>query len=314
MVAFKPMTAPIHPPTPSLKDKLRGKFFVGLMYALSVLPLRINHALGTVFGWVSWWLPNKLRTITLQNLNIAYPQLNPAERTRLAKQSLIELGKTTTELAPLWLWQPARLLKKVADVRGLPLLEQAQQQGKGVMVLTPHFGAWELFSPYLASKSAMTALYRPPRLSSLEAFSLRARERTGATLVPTNARGVKTLRKAFAENQVSVILPDQDPGKSSGVYADFFGFPTKTMTLASRLAQTAQAAVLWGVAERLPKGRGYRIHFLPVNPAFTAPDELLAARALNEGVEQCIAIAPAQYMWSYKRYKSPPPGTPSPYL
>ncbi|MDD5393198.1 MAG: lysophospholipid acyltransferase family protein [Thiothrix sp.] len=303
------------PPTQTIpvKDRLRGSLFIGLMHILSTLPLQINHALGAALGLLSWYLPNKLRSVTLQNLQIAYPQLSEAERLLLAKQSLIELGKTTTEIAPLWLWQPTTLLKKIVEVRGLALFEQAQQHGKGVMILTPHLGAWELFSPYLASKSAMTALYRPPRLSSLEAFTVRARERTGATLVPTNARGVKALRKAFAENQVSVILPDQDPGKSSGVYADFFGHPAKTMTLASRLAQTAQAAVLWGIAERLPKGRGYRIHFLPVNPEFTSPDELLAARALNEGVEQCIAIAPAQYMWSYKRYKNTPPGQSNPY-
>lgn len=296
-----------------MKDKLFAYLFVGLLRALAVLPLRANHAAGATLGWLFWTVPNEHRQVALINLSIAFPELAQKQRTHLARKFFIEFGKTVTETAALWLWPPEKLLATVTEVKGLDCLEQALQRGQGVMVLTPHQGAWELFGPYLTSKAPMTALYRPPQIGALETFIRKVRERSGATLVPTNASGVKALRTALAQGQVTVILPDQVAGKSAGVHAELFGRPAQTMTLASRLAHTTGASVLWGVAERLDKGQGYRIHFLPAAAGLATRDEKQAARAVNAGVEQCIALAPAQYMWAYKRYKYQPIGEVDPY-
>jgi KDO2-lipid IV(A) lauroyltransferase len=296
-----------------MKDSFYAYLFVNLLRMWALLPLRVNHALGAALGLLFWYVPNGHRRVALVNLGIAFPQLGQAQRTQLGRRFFAELGKTVTEMAVLWLWPPGKLLGKVAEVQGLDLLEQALQRGKGVMVLTPHQGAWELFGPYLTSKAPMTALYRPPRIAALDAFVRGVRERSGATLVPTNASGVKALRTALAQGQVTVILPDQVAGKSAGVHAEWFGRPALTMTLASRLAHATGATVLWGVAERLDKGRGYRIHFLPAAAEVAAREEQVAARAVNAGVEQCIALVPAQYMWAYKRYKHQPVGEVDPY-
>lgn len=269
--------------------------------------------MGAGLGLLFWYVPNEYRRIALINLGIAFPTVDRQQQKQLGRQFFTELGKTVTEIAPMWLWPPAKLLDKVVEIKGQELLEQALQTGHGVMVLTPHQGAWELFGPYLTSKARMSALYRPPRFASLDNFVRRVRERSGAALFPTNVAGVKALLKALAENQITVILPDQAVGKSGGVHASLFGRPAQTMTLASRVARTTSATVLWGVAERLDKGQGYRIHFLPASGAIADHDETVAAQALNAGLEQCIALAPAQYMWAYKRYKYQPAGETDPY-
>jgi len=130
----------------------------------------------------------------------------------------------------------------------------------------------------------------------------------GATLVPTDASGVRALYKAVAKNQMIGILPDQDPGDEGGVFAPFFGVPANTMTLLPRLMQKTGAAVIFSYAERLPRGQGFHVHFLPA-PADARTDELQqAAAALNLGVENCVRQSPAQYQWSYKRFKTRPPG------
>ena len=104
------------------------------------------------------------------------------------------------------------------------------------------------------------------------------------------------------------ILPDQDPGKSGGIHAPFFGHPARTMTLVSKLANKTKAEVLYIVGERLEKGKGFAVHILPADDDIASKDELIAATALNRGVERCVSINPSQYLWSYKRYRHPPEG------
>ena len=130
----------------------------------------------------------------------------------------------------------------------------------------------------------------------------------GAKLVPTDASGVRALFQAAARNEMIGILPDQDPGAQGGVFAPFFGLQTNTMTLLPRLMQKTGATVIISYAQRLPRGQGFHLHFVPL-PAVSDPDDIQAiATALNQGVEECIRQSPAQYQWSYKRFKTRPAG------
>ena len=295
------------------KQAWLGKLFKGMIVSFSWLPLGLNQRVGRLIGRLLWWIPNMNKRITLINLSLAFPDFSEPERQKLAKQSLLHLGMMVTELGPAWTWSADKLMPLIKEVKGQPFLDEALAKQKGILFLAPHIGAWELIGGFLSNQYPSTFLYRPPKFSNFESFMVKSRSRFGAQLVPTNLRGVKNLIKALKQNQVSGILPDQDAGETSGVHASFFGQPARTMTLASKLIQKTDCAFVFIMMERLPKAQGYCVHFLPAEQAVASDDEQLATVALNRGIEQCIHIAPEQYLWSYRRFRKPPVGYQNPY-
>lgn len=287
---------------------LLGALLKGLVVGFGWLPLSANQALGAFIGRMLWWLPNSNRRITQQNIAHVYPHKTPQQQRALVKASLIELGKTITELGPVWRWSQPKLLASVTAVKGQNFIDEALAAQKGILFLGPHMGCWELTGAYISMHYPATTLYQPPNVPSVEAFMVQARSRFGAQLVPTDMRGVRNLIQALKAGRVSAILPDQDPGESGGVYAPFFGRPARTMTLVSKLIQKSDCAVLFAFTERLPNAQGYVLHFLPADARIASGDELEAATALNLGVEAVISHAPEQYLWSYKRFRKPPAG------
>lgn len=286
----------------------RARLALWILRLFALLPLGLAQALGASVGLLLSVLPNSLRHVAQVNIDACFPDWPQAARKRLVRQSLMEDGKGLAEMGALWLWPNARILALVRDVRGGALVEQAVASGKGVIIASPHLGAWEIVGPYLASRWPMTILYRPSRLAELDATIRAARERGGASLVPTDAGGVRSLFKALGRGELVGILPDQEPALESGVFAPFFGIDTNTMVLLPRLAQKSGATVLFVFAERLPWGRGYILHVEPAPAGIDDQDATVAATALNQVVERCVRVAPAQYQWSYKRFKKRPQG------
>jgi KDO2-lipid IV(A) lauroyltransferase len=142
----------------------------------------------------------------------------------------------------------------------------------------------------------------------LEALIHASRGRLGARLVATTPQGVRALLQALQTNEVLGILPDQDPGREAGLFAPFFGLPANTMTLVSRLAMKTGAVILLTYAERLPRGRGYKLHLESLPKLVSEGPLELSVAALNAAVEQAVRRLPEQYLWSYKRFKRRPPG------
>lgn len=284
-----------------------------LFHLLSWTTLRVNHFYGACVGRLLYWIDTDLKHISRVNLEIAYADLSEAEREQLLKESLVELGKTITELGHVWTGSERRIRGLIVDIQGQEYLDEALASGRGVIAMSPHLGSWELMGLYLSLEYGITSLYRPPRLRAAERFARQVRERFGADLVPTDVSGVRSLRRALAQESMIGILPDQDPGDSGGMYAPFFGRPVRTMQLASRLAVKTGCPLIFAVAERLPRGRGFRIHFIPADPLVASDNETVATAALNQEVESVIRMSPAQYLWAYKRFKNPPAGESAPY-
>lgn len=280
---------------------------VTLLRLLAKLPLPVIHGLGCLAGWLVYLLPNKRKRITQINLSLAFPDSPRARRRRLCRQSLAETGKGIFEKGALYSWPQARILNLIRDVDGAHHLEQALQQGRGVILAIPHLGDWEMIGLFCSSHYPMTSLYREQK-GAMENYIRRGRERFGAKLVPANASGVKQLYRALGQGHIIAILPDQNPGAGTGVFVPFFGTPTNTMVLLPRLAQRSKACVLYSFAERLPLGRGYRLHFRPAEQTIMQADLPEAAHAMNAGLEALICALPQQYWWSYPRFRQRPAG------
>ena len=292
---------------------IQGALFKALVRFFSWFSLGMQQRIGAAIGWLLWRLPNSAKTVSAKNIEIAFPKLTQDAQAKLLKASLIETGKTFTELGAIWCWPQPKKLALIQRVEGAEKLAEAVKLGKGVMVLSPHVGCWEIIGHYLAEHYPTSILYRPPRIGSLDAFMRQARESSGVRLQPTDMSGVKGLRRALKSGEVIGILPDQDPGKSGGVVAPFFEHPANSMVLVSKLLQKSQCPVFYSLAERLPQGEGYVIHLFEAPADLGATDEVIAAKALNQGVEFCVRQVPEQYQWSYKRYKNLPKEYQKPY-
>ncbi|CAK0765870.1 Kdo2-lipid IVA lauroyltransferase/acyltransferase [Gammaproteobacteria bacterium] len=274
----------------------------------AALPQCVVRGLGIILGMVANLFPNPVRRIIEINLRLCFPELQKIERQRLVRRTLIETGKTFTEMGALWTWELPKVLALVKKVSGEDAFQAALAQGRGAITAGPHLGAWEMAGLYLSKHYPVTTLYRPPRLAGLGERVRLARARGGARLVATDIRGVKSLYQSLMQGEVVAILPDHNPGQGMGVFAPFFGISANTMVLLSRLANKNNVPVFFVYAERLPRGQGFHIHFVPGDQGINDTDIERSCACLNAGVEECIRRHPEQYQWSYKRFKIRPEG------
>lgn len=284
------------------------EFFVqSLFRVLSWFPLPALHGLGWVLGWLSF-----LTSARYRHRLFAHARQAGFSRS-VALASVGESGKLVAELPRLWLGRPVRV-----GWEGAAHVEAAQAHGAGVLFLTPHLGCFEItaqaYAQRFGARQPVTVLFRPARKPWMRDLVANARSRPNLVAAPTTLGGVKQLIKAMKAGHAVGLLPDQVPPAGQGVWAPFFGRDAYTMTLSARLAHTAGAQVLliWG--ERLSWGRGYLVRVrpfrLPTGETLSAEPEK-AAHQINLAMEALVRECPAQYLWSYDRYKVPAGQAPS---
>lgn len=281
-----------------------------LLRLLARLPLKFLHRLGAGLGFLMAWLPSRSLRYCRRNIQVCFPEMDAADQRRLVVETMKHVGRTALETPYIWHCPPQQLDALVIESRGESCVRGAREQGRGVLIIGPHLGSWELVSLYCSLHYPMTSLYRTLRFPSLEHTVRSGRERLGATLVPTDNRGVRALFKALSEGGLVGIPPDQDPRDSGGLFAPFFGIQANTMTLASRLAAKSGALCVLVVAERLDDGKGFRMHFEPLPEAVGGQDLQASVTLLNQAVEAMIRRFPAQYQWIYRRFRTRPKGEP----
>jgi KDO2-lipid IV(A) lauroyltransferase len=282
---------------------------------LAALPLPVSQALGWCMGSLAALVPNRERANADVNVALCFPDMPPGDRRRFVRRALIENACTLLESPRAWLRDPERLLRQVDPQDGAERIRELLARGKGLIFAAPHLGNWEMGVHFLTRTTPTTVLYRPPRQQVLESVMVAGRGRDLARVVPTDASGIRALYQALGRGEAIAVLPDQQPKEegSAAVFAPFFGQEALTMTLLSRLARKTGAAVLYVFVERLPRGRGFRMHWLPAPDDIADPDPRVAATALNRGVEHCVALCPTQYQWSYRRFRKRPVGLRNPY-
>jgi KDO2-lipid IV(A) lauroyltransferase len=269
---------------------------VFLFRFLSIFPLPFLHALGAGLGWLVYSSsPSYRRRMRGNMARAGYEQHLSA--------AIAEAGKSIVELPFIWCAAPERVSRH-ATAENWQLVQTELDAGRGIVFLTPHLGCFEIVAQEIALRTELMVMYRPPKKAALKPLIEGARARNNLLLAPANMSGVRMLAKALKKGKPIGLLPDQVPQEGEGVWADFFGRAAYTMTLPAKLAQLGDATIIVTYAERLPKGRGYVIRFVPFDGTL-AGDAASQARAINAAMEQLIARSPSQYFWSYNRYKVP---------
>ncbi|MCP8900517.1 lysophospholipid acyltransferase family protein [Gilvimarinus xylanilyticus] len=288
---------------------MKQRLILVLVKGLGCLPLWLARMLGSFVGWLMWISNSRARRTTQTNLRLCLPDMPDAERKALARASVIESGIAGAEIPVVWRRSDTWLRTKVQDYEGVELLRRSLEQGKGVMLLTPHLGNWEVLPCILALHARITVLYQPSDDAALDEYICCARRRAHVDLAPTNRRGVTSLIKALRRGEMVGILPDQVPDPGNGAAeAPFFGEAAQTMTLVHSLRRSTDCEVL--ICSTLRTPGGFKVVIAPCDSDIYAADPALAAAGVNRSVEQEVRKAPKQYHWEYKRFKGRSMGEP----
>ncbi len=274
---------------------------VGLFEFLARLPLLVLHWLGTLLGWVTYLSSRKYAARLQENLRNARIVQSGNELRKLQHANIREAGKGILELPWVWRRPLGKVVASVKECHGWDYAEAAHAKGKGVILLTPHIGCFEVISLYIAARLPMTSMYRAPRWKFLDTLMHQGRERGQMKLVAADFGGVRQMLKALKRGEFIGVLPDQVPGNGEGEWVSFFGRPAYTMTLIGRLMASSGAPVVMCYSVRLANGAGYILHFSPLDMDASRSIPL----QINSALEAVIRNCPEQYLWSYNRYKVP---------
>ena len=268
--------------------------------------------LGRWLGRLLLALGKRRRRIAQTNIRLAFAHFSAAAQSELLRRHFESMGMAIMELGLAWWRLPAWLARRqappfVVQTTGVELIEAATRAGRGVLLVSAHFGAWEIGGVLLGQRQPLSATFRPHENAAINQVMTRGRERTFPAMIARHQ--VRRLINALKSGAVVWYAGDQNYGHPHGAFVPFFGVMAATSTAASRYASISGAQVLGFYPQRLPNDRGYRLHIAPI-AGLPSDDPVADARRINRFIERCVAQAPEQYFWLHRRFKNRPAGEP----
>ena len=265
---------------------LIGYLTIFIIRLFSWMPLGMARAFGCLLARIVWRTSDSFRHVADVNTRLCFPQLPDSERNRLMRKAFINNAMMFTEMGLMW-GRPAKdSLAHINQIHGEEIFDAAITEGKGVLLLVPHLGNWELTNTYIASRSDLTAMYRPARNPVFDEWMHSRREATGGELVPTTTGGIKALYRALRNGGVVGVLPDQEPRPEGGEFAPFLGTQALTPTLPVQLLKRTGARAVFLFARRLEDQAKFDLHFVEPDEEIYAADTSVALAAMNRTVER----------------------------
>ncbi len=283
---------------------------VCILLLLAHLPWRIQLRLGRWLGEKFWALGKRRRSDTLINLGLCFPELSEAERYEMGIDVFRNGVIGFFESLSAW-YTPKRFNTQVT-IDGLHHLVEAQKRGQGILLLGGHYTTLDL-GGYLSSLYfSAYIVYRPQNNPLLEWLITRARSNIFKQQIDHD--DMRGLVGALKSGQIVWYSPDQDFGLKQGVMAPFFGVPAASVTAPRRLIKVNNSAILSFHSYRQNDEKPhYHLTITPELLNYPSSDPVLDATRINEMFEGLIRIAPTQWMWFHRRFKSQPEGVLSPY-
>jgi KDO2-lipid IV(A) lauroyltransferase len=269
------------------------------------LPPAAGLAVGRRIGDLLWWLLPGRRRRALDNIRLSLGHdMTPREIARLGRRSFQHLGMNLIEACRYFL-RPIEVMLSQVHVEGVEHLRDAAAHGRGILVLTAHYGNWEL----LAAAHGLTGLplsivIRPLDHPVLDELAARFRRRSGAELI-VKRQAVREVLKALRRGRMVGILLDQNATRAEGVFVPFFGVAASTSKGLAVLALRTDAPVVPVFLRRTPDGG----HSMDVGPPLVPPtdgDVLAYTATFNRVIETAIRRAPEQWLWMHARWRTRP--------
>ncbi|CUX97133.1 Kdo(2)-lipid IV(A) acyltransferase [Candidatus Hoaglandella endobia] len=286
-------------------------FCIGLLYIIVLLPYPLLYKLGTSLGRLAMRFMRHRVAIARCNLLLCFPDMLEKEREVLLRQNFESLGMGLIETGMAWFW-PEWRVKRLAYVSGLEHIKHACEENKGILLIGLHFFTLELGARIFGIYNPGIGVYRPhdnPLLNWLQTWG---RMRSNKSMLDRS--DIKGIIRALKNSDIIWYAPDHDYGPKSSVFAPLFAVPKAATTSGTYiLVRMASPAVIPFVPRRLPEGRGYELIVFPNERLFPQENAIAVATYMNYLVERAILLAPDQYMWLHRRFKTRPTGEPSLY-
>lgn len=285
---------------------------IGALYLVVLLPYPVIYWLGVNLGRLSMRFLKSRVKIARRNIELCFPDMPTAEREAMLKHNFESVGMGLMETGMAWFWPDWRV-KKWFTVSGLEHIDTALATGRGLLLIGMHFLTLELGARIFGIYNPGIGVYRPNDNKLLDWLQTYGRMRSNKSMI--DRKDVKGMIRALKNNQIVWYAPDHDYGRRASVFAPLFAVKHAASTRGSyMLIRTSKPTVVPFVPRRLPNGRGYEMVILPdASDSVPLTDETATATRMNQIVEEGILLAPDQYMWLHRRFKTRPEGEPSLY-
>ncbi len=285
-----------------------SRLAVALLWLLHWLPLALLAPLGRALGLAFYALGRRRRHVALTNLRLCFPELDDAQRRRIARAHYRALGRSFLERTLLWWGSPARI-RRIVELRGA---DQVPPE-RPVIFLAPHFVGLDMGGTRVAMEWNCVSIYSKQKDPVFDRLLYRGRGRFGDQLLLSRQEGMGKAARALARGRPLYYLPDMDYGARDALFVPFFGVPAATITALPRLARLAGAVVVPCVTRIDSISGGYVVEIGAPWPDFPSADVAADTRRMNAFIEDQVRRMPEQYYWVHRRFKTQPPGTPSLY-
>ncbi len=292
---------------------LRQRFEAAALRAIGllarILPFRAASAVGACLGQIAFWALARRRRIAVQNIRTALgPEFGGVPARKLARRSFVQIGRSFMEFLALPRLGPEGILSRVELVGYEPALTRARE-GRGAVMVTAHYGNWELCGAALRAAGAPVRYLLPPQTNE-ESDRYFDRIRSGLGIEPVKiGYGMRGALQALRRGAILGMLPDQD-ARRVGIHVPFFGRPASTHTGPARLAYRTGCPIGIGLIEREP-GVRFRSRLVAIlEPDLRAEESREVerlTRAINEVIEDAVRRRPDHWYWLHRRWKTPPP-------
>ena len=276
-----------------------------LLLPWAFAPWPVQRALGSGLGRLLYGLLKSRRRVTLINLRLCYPNRSDADYEIMAQDVFINMAIGFFESLTAW-YNPRRFDNKIS-ITGLEYLQEAQQRGKGVIMLGIHSTLLDAGGALCSHFFKLDVVYRPQNNPMLDWLVYRSRKPIYGCQIDHD--NIRLLVRRLKNGHMIWYSPDQDFGLKQGVMAPFYGVAAATVTAQRRLIKMTQSSVLslhfYRKNDQKPH---YHIHITPALQNYPTDDEVADATTSNQLIEQQLNLAPTQYMWFHRRFKTRPPG------
>lgn len=283
------------------------KFIFFLLKLISRLPFPIIQKIGSLIGKASYYAVPPRRKVGMVNLEKCFPEWTQEQRRIVLKQHFEHMGKLLAEYGLYWYGDAAKL-KALVRYQDKHHLDDALSAGEKVILLYPHFTAFELAVYALNQDVPLISMYSNQKNKALDEQILKGRHRYDNVFLIGRREGLRAIIKQLRKSDAPFLyLPDQDFGRKDSVFVDFFGIKTATIAGLGRIAAMTGAKVVPAIPIRQEDGTVV-LRFYPAWENFPEGSPEADAQRMNDFIEARIREHPSQYYWLHKRFKTRPEG------